>query len=92
MDAGERWRDLQCLLNRPGNLTGPDFEPGPEILEFLQVCSPTPSRSFAPPPPGCPELPWSCAPSVTLLGDGPDSRSLFGKLPDAPSRLWVLHQ
>ncbi len=37
MDAPERWRDLQCLLNRPGNLTGPDFEPGPEILEFLQV-------------------------------------------------------
>lgn len=32
-----RWRDLQMLLNRPGNLTGPGFEPGPELLEFLQV-------------------------------------------------------
>lgn len=32
----ERWQDLNLLLCRPGNLTGPGFEPGPELLEFLQ--------------------------------------------------------
>ncbi len=31
-----RWQDLEKLLTRPGNLVGPDFEPGPELLEFLQ--------------------------------------------------------
>jgi len=51
MDAPERWRDLQCLLNRPGNLTGPDFEPGPEILEFLQVRRPAPRLPTFPPVP-----------------------------------------
>lgn len=30
-----RWRDLDYLLNRPGNVVGPGFEPGPEIREFL---------------------------------------------------------
>lgn len=31
-----RWRDLEMLLTRQGNLVGPGFEPGPELLEFLQ--------------------------------------------------------
>lgn len=31
----ERWADLDKLLTRPGNVTGPGFEPGPEIREFL---------------------------------------------------------
>ncbi|XP_077240659.1 E1 C-terminal related 1 [Tasmannia lanceolata] len=31
-----RWRDLDKLLLRPGNLVGPNFEPGPELREDLQ--------------------------------------------------------
>lgn len=31
-----RWRDLDFLLTRPSNLAGPDFEPCPELREFLQ--------------------------------------------------------
>jgi molybdopterin/thiamine biosynthesis adenylyltransferase len=34
--AAERWADLDKLLTRPGNLVGPDFEPGPELRQFLQ--------------------------------------------------------
>lgn len=30
-----RWRDLDFLLTRQGNVVGPGFEPGPEIREFL---------------------------------------------------------
>ena len=33
---GGRWRDLELLLTRPGNLVGPDFEACPELLEFLR--------------------------------------------------------
>ena len=47
MDEQERWRDLQCLLNRPGNLTGPNFEPDPELLQFLQACYASPPLSKA---------------------------------------------
>jgi ubiquitin-activating enzyme E1 C len=36
MDDGERWRDLDVLLTRQGNLVGPGFEPGPECREFIQ--------------------------------------------------------
>ena len=35
MDEGERWRDLDMLLTRSGNITGPGFEPGPECRECL---------------------------------------------------------
>ena len=31
-----RWRDLDLILTRPGNLVGPGFEPGPEVREFIQ--------------------------------------------------------
>ncbi|KAG0609450.1 hypothetical protein M758_8G185400 [Ceratodon purpureus] len=34
--APTRWADLDRLLLRPGNLVGPGFEPGPELLESLQ--------------------------------------------------------
>ncbi len=27
-----RWRDIDCLLLRSGNLVGPGFEPGPEVM------------------------------------------------------------
>ena len=36
MELEGRWRDLDRLLERQGNLVGPGFEPGPEIREFLQ--------------------------------------------------------
>jgi ubiquitin-activating enzyme E1 C len=36
MDDAERWRDLDVLLTRQGNLVGPGFEPGPELREFLR--------------------------------------------------------
>jgi hypothetical protein len=36
MELEGRWRDLDYLLNRQGNVVGPGFEPGPEIREFLQ--------------------------------------------------------
>lgn len=36
MDVQDRWRDLDMLLTRPGNLVGPGFEPGPELREFIQ--------------------------------------------------------
>ncbi|KAL5984463.1 NEDD8-activating enzyme E1 catalytic subunit [Asimina triloba] len=32
-----RWRDLDKLLLRPGNLVGPTFEPGPELRDDLQA-------------------------------------------------------
>ena len=32
----ERWSDVRKLLERPGKITGADFEPDPAILEFLQ--------------------------------------------------------
>jgi ubiquitin-activating enzyme E1 C len=35
-DLEGRWRDLDYLLTREGNVVGPGFEPGPEIREFLQ--------------------------------------------------------
>ena len=31
-DSSGRWVDLDRLLLRPGNLVGPGFEPGPEVL------------------------------------------------------------
>lgn len=31
-----RWRHLEYLLTRQGNIVGPGFEPGPELLEFLR--------------------------------------------------------
>lgn len=34
--AEQRWRDIDALLTRPGNLVGPGFEPGPELRQFLQ--------------------------------------------------------
>ena len=33
----ERWSDIRKLLERPGKITGADFEPDPAILEFLQT-------------------------------------------------------
>ena len=36
MDISGRWGPLELLLGRNGNLVGPGFEPGPEMLEFLQ--------------------------------------------------------
>jgi len=36
MDEDLRWRDLDMLLTRPGNITGPGFEPGPECRECLR--------------------------------------------------------
>lgn len=35
MELEGRWRDLDNLLNRPGMITGPGFEPAPELREFL---------------------------------------------------------
>ena len=35
MDVPGRWKDLDNLLNRSGNITGPDFEPDPALREFL---------------------------------------------------------
>lgn len=35
MQLEGRWRDLDYLLTRQGNVVGPGFEPGPEIREFL---------------------------------------------------------
>lgn len=32
-----RWRHLQNLLTREGTIVGPGFDPGPELLEFLQT-------------------------------------------------------
>ena len=36
MELEGRWRDLDYLLTRQGNVVGPGFEPGPEIREFLE--------------------------------------------------------
>lgn len=36
LGGSSRWVDLDRLLVRPGNLVGPGFEPGPELLESLQ--------------------------------------------------------
>jgi ubiquitin-activating enzyme E1 C len=36
MEIEGRWRDLDYLLTRSGNITGPGFEPGEEIRSFLQ--------------------------------------------------------
>ncbi len=36
VNPNERWRDLDMLLCRAGNLVGPGFEPGPELREFIQ--------------------------------------------------------
>ena len=36
MELEGRWRDLDYLLTRQGNVVGPGFEPGPERREFLQ--------------------------------------------------------
>ena len=30
-----RWQELDCLLTRDGRFTGPGFEPGPELRQFL---------------------------------------------------------
>lgn len=35
MDVPGRWKGLDFLLNRSGNITGPDFEPDPAVREFL---------------------------------------------------------
>ncbi|KAL4205502.1 hypothetical protein AMTRI_Chr01g114920 [Amborella trichopoda] len=36
--SGEnRWRDLDKLLVRPGNIVGPNFEPGPQLRDDLQA-------------------------------------------------------
>ncbi|KAL3137662.1 hypothetical protein ABBQ38_004937 [Trebouxia sp. C0009 RCD-2024] len=35
MDVPGRWKDLDFLLNRSGNITGPEFEPDPAVREFL---------------------------------------------------------
>ncbi len=32
----ERWLDIRKLLERPGKITGADFEPDPAILDFLR--------------------------------------------------------
>jgi hypothetical protein len=40
MDTGElqgRWRDLDFLLLRQGNIVGPGFDPTPEVLYLLTV-------------------------------------------------------
>eukprot|EP01025_Chloroclados_australasicus_P017913 TRINITY_DN1919_c0_g2_i3.p1 TRINITY_DN1919_c0_g2~~TRINITY_DN1919_c0_g2_i3.p1 ORF type:complete len:452 (-),score=50.88 TRINITY_DN1919_c0_g2_i3:113-1420(-) len=34
--GNEQWHDLNTLLSRAGNLTGPNFEPSPELLGLLQ--------------------------------------------------------
>ncbi len=36
MEEAGRWRDLDQLLTRPGNITGPGFEPDPALREFLR--------------------------------------------------------
>lgn len=36
MEDASRWRDLDMLLTRSGNIVGPDFEPSPDIREFLR--------------------------------------------------------
>ena len=36
MEEADRWRDLDRLLTRPGNITGPGFEPSHEIRPFLR--------------------------------------------------------
>ncbi|DBA91682.1 hypothetical protein WJX77_006601 [Trebouxia sp. C0004] len=35
MDVPGRWKGLDFLLSRSGNITGPDFEPDPAVREFL---------------------------------------------------------
>eukprot|EP00898_Chlorokybus_atmophyticus_P003272 jgi/Chlat1/3946/Chrsp26S04198 len=37
LDEDARWRDLDKLLLRQGNIVGPGFEPGPELRQFLQA-------------------------------------------------------
>ncbi len=36
MDRVNRWKDLDNLLTRPGNVVGPGFEPDPALRSFLQ--------------------------------------------------------
>jgi ubiquitin-activating enzyme E1 C len=36
LEACGRWRDLEFLLQRQGNIVGPGFEPGPELREFMR--------------------------------------------------------
>jgi len=36
MEEADRWKDLDKLLNRPGNVTGPGFEPSDETIPFLR--------------------------------------------------------
>lgn len=36
MTEVERWRDLDMHLTRPGTLTGPGFEPSPDLRPFLR--------------------------------------------------------
>eukprot|EP00983_Pelagomonas_calceolata_P042973 1138725-Pelagomonas_calceolata.AAC.3 len=35
MDLENRWRDLDLLLQRQGNLVGPGFEACPELREYI---------------------------------------------------------
>ena len=35
VELAGRWRDLDVLLERNGNIVGQDFEPGPELRQFL---------------------------------------------------------
>lgn len=35
LGGSSRWVDLDRLLVRPGNLVGPGFEPGPEVIPLL---------------------------------------------------------
>lgn len=35
MEIAGRWRDLDLLLTRQGNLAGPDFEPSPDLREQI---------------------------------------------------------
>ncbi|KAF5195326.1 Nedd8-activating enzyme e1 catalytic subunit [Thalictrum thalictroides] len=36
-ESAGRWRDLDKLLLRPGNIVSPNFEPGPELRDDLQT-------------------------------------------------------
>lgn len=36
MEDAERWKDLDKLLSRAGNVTGPGFEPSDELRPFLR--------------------------------------------------------
>ena len=36
MEAAARWRDLDMLLTRSGNIVGDGFEPSTELRDFMQ--------------------------------------------------------